>query len=76
VARLKLLNKPSLPLNKPLRLLPALRLLPREPKLVALRLLPSKPLRLPPRPLRLLVKPAKLPNKLLKLNVCKYNQRM
>jgi hypothetical protein len=71
VVLLRLLNKLSLPLSKPPRLLNVLPRLPEDPKLAALRLLPSKP----KRPLnalpRLLVKLAKLLNKRPRLNACK-----
>jgi hypothetical protein len=44
-----------------------------DPKLVALRLLLSKHKRLPNVLLKLLVRLDKLLNRLLRLNVCKYN---
>jgi hypothetical protein len=60
-------------LNKPPRLPNALPKLPVGPRLAALRLLPSKPKRLPNVLLRLLAKLARLLNKRLKLNACKCN---
>ena len=72
---LRLLNKLSLLPSKPPRLLNALHLLPVDPKPVAVRLLPSKLLRLLPRPLKLLVKLDKLLNRLLRLNACKCNHK-
>jgi hypothetical protein len=72
---LKLLNKLSLLLSKPPRLLNALPKLHEDPRLAALRLLLSKPKRrlnvLP----KLLVKLAKLLNKRLRLNACKCNHK-
>jgi hypothetical protein len=71
---LRLLNKLSLLLSKPLRLLNALHLLPVDPKLDALLKLPSKPKRRLNALPKLLVKLAKLLNKRPRLNVCKYNK--
>jgi hypothetical protein len=70
---LRLLNKLSLLLSKPPRLLNALHLLPVDPRLAALHLLLSKPPRLLNVLPKLLVKLAKLLNKRPRLNVCKYN---
>jgi hypothetical protein len=76
VGLLKLLNRLSLLLNKRLRPPKELRLLPVDPKPAALRLLLSKHKRLPKELLPLLVKLVKLLLRQLRLNVCKYNQRM
>jgi hypothetical protein len=70
---LRLLNKLSLPPNRPLRLLNALLRLLEDPRLVAVRLLLSKlkrRLSVLPRPL---VRLAKLLNRRLRLNACKCN---
>jgi hypothetical protein len=69
---LRLLNKLSLLLNKPPRPPRELRLLPVDPKPVAVRLPLSKLKRLLNARPRRLVKPVKLLNRLLRLNVCKY----
>jgi hypothetical protein len=70
---LRLLNKLSLPPNRPPRLLLALPRRLEDLRLAVPLLPPSKPPRLRLVLPRLLVKPVKLLLRLLKHNVCKYN---
>jgi hypothetical protein len=72
---LRLLNKLSLLLSKPPRLLNVLHLLPVDLKLDARLKLPSKPKRLLNALPKLLVRLAKLLNKRPRLNACKYNYK-